>query len=854
MSLLRSDQMGYYNIVMPRESAWEILNELGQLSTVQFIDQHPSESLFQRAFSKDVKRTEDIYAQIQAMEIEMQKYQKRVVKCSDIKQYFDNLRVYLNSRGKAEHTYINDVEEEVSLKYGQFNEQQFNYDSLIARYQSLVEYRSVLRKCKEILGDQIYFRAKNISTNPTNLQDITNQASIQQNEESQDFQDGSLTYLAGAIDAQDVLRFKKVIFRATKGNNWTFTSDILHEAVYKGGSFNMIRQKLNRICDSFNASKYSLPQDGNGYSMKLLEIENYITDTRNVIIFLIQLKKIKKKLITMTRQAINSILDDWVLMRPGCNYSYIEELRLFVLKEKLLYHNFNLLTQKYTIFSGYFWCPKQQDSVIYNALEQLRIRKPNIAGGQVQEVKIPEDLGPPTHFRTNDFTAPFQEIVNTYGIPRYREVNPGLFCVSMFPLKFGIMFGDIGHGGALLAFGAFLIHKGKDLLRTPLEGFYSIRYLLALMGFFAFYCGIIYNDFLSLPINLFGTCYKNVGEAETEQIEGCVYPVGFDPKWYIANNELNFFNSYKMKLAVTFGVAQMVWGIFLKGVNCVHFGLWVDLIFEQLPQMVFMFSTFGIFLYFQFFKIKIKGYMCFMFIFKWTIHYQEGYMAPSIINQMINLPLKLGKVSQTGGQDTPLFQNIEFQEKLQYNLLIISVCCVPIMLLVKPLVFLCKPKKKSEAKSQQEQQLLNKEDQDEHKHVESHAAAGHGHSDDFGEIFVHQIIETIEFVLGSISNTASYLRLWALSLAHSQLAKVFFEKTIGGGIAGGSALQVIIGWFIFLNISIAVLMCMDLMECFLHALRLQWVEFQNKFFKADGYKFIPFSFYQVLLDSQNEQQ
>lgn len=65
--------------------------------------------------------------------------------------------------------------------------------------------------------------------------------------------------------------------------------------------------------------------------------------------------------------------------------------------------------------------------------------------------------------------------------------------------------------------------------------------------------------------------------------------------------------------------------------------------------------------------------------------------------------------------------------------------------------------------------------------------------------------------MGSISNTASYLRLWALSLAHGQLSRVFLQKTIGGGIESANTIVIALGMYFFVSITLGVIMMMDTM-------------------------------------------
>lgn len=87
------------------------------------------------------------------------------------------------------------------------------------------------------------------------------------------------------------------------------------------------------------------------------------------------------------------------------------------------------------------------------------------------------------------------------------------------------------------------IAKSDSLFKVLLPA----RHMVVLMGFFGFYNGWIYNDFLSLSFNTFGTCYHLENEAWVKK-DDCTYPIGLDPVWSVSANELTFVNSYKMKV------------------------------------------------------------------------------------------------------------------------------------------------------------------------------------------------------------------------------------------------------------------------------------------------------------------
>ncbi|XP_043564909.1 V-type proton ATPase 116 kDa subunit a-like isoform X2 [Chiloscyllium plagiosum] len=466
-----------------------------------------------------------------------------------------------------------------------------------------------------------------------------------------------------------------------------------------------------------------------------------------------------------------------------------------VVKMKAIYHTLNLcnidVTQQCLIAET--WCPVADMDRIKMALHQGKER----SGSSVDPIMtvVQTQMAPPTFNRTNKFTAGFQNIVDAYGVGTYREMNPAPYTIITFPFLFAVMFGDCGHGAVLLGFALIMIINEKEFADQKggneiWNTFFNGRYLILLMSIFSIYTGFIYNDCFSKSFNIFGSSWH-------------VRAMFRNGSWKYFNNKIN-------------------------------------IILQFVPEMIFILSLFG--------------YLVFMVIFKWCFyHVKNSQIAPSILIHFINMFL----FSYNDPSNQLLYSH---QQEVQSFLVIIAIIAVPWMLFLKPFILRSNHRKAQRASESAPENVYASLDVDvDILQPQQRSTSDHGddHSEEFnfGDVFVHQAIHTIEYCLGCISNTASYLRLWALSLAHAELSEVLWTMVMRIGLSSASwagLIGVFIIFAIFAILTVAILLVMEGLSAFLHALRLHWVEFQNKFYAGAGYKFNPFSFKSILDGNPDE--
>ncbi|VDN55879.1 unnamed protein product [Dracunculus medinensis] len=529
----------------------------------------------------------------------------------------------------------------------------------------------------------------------------------------------------------------------------------------------------------------------------------------------------------------------------AASYNYYEWQKQ-VRMQKAVYQTLNLFTFDSIgkFFVAECWVPLADLENVREALERAVEAQGSSVKPVLNLLETAEE--PPTYNRVNKFTAVFQSIVDSYGIASYLEVNPE-----------------------------------KNLMNRNIDDeifsmFFGGRYIILLMGLFSIHAGILYNDAFSKSFNIFGSSWRIpfpmteidswIGKTKEMDVElppdpsfehnRGPYPFGIDPIWNLGENKLNFLNSLKMKLSVIIGISQMTFGVILSLMNYRFFKSNIEIFTVFIPQLIFISFIFI--------------YLCIQIILKWIFFwvreeyvfgnlYPGSHCAPSLLIGLINMVMfkdrEIGFVNMTNiieEKDNKtiyaeyvncyLGQWYPGQSIIEAFLVVIAVLCIPVMLFGKPLYFLLKRRKSKQA-------VADKLARNMLSFTIKFIITTEESFQEFGDLMVHQAIHTIEYVLGCISHTASYLRLWALSLAHAQLSEVLWEMVLRiafklSGVGGYIVLYLI--FFIFGVLSISILVLMEGLSAFLHALRLHWVEFQSKFYLGLGYQFVPFYFRDVL--------
>ncbi|CAI5786219.1 V-type proton ATPase 116 kDa subunit a [Podarcis lilfordi] len=839
-SVFRSEEMCLSQLFLQVESAYCCVAELGELGLVQFRDLNANVNSFQRKFVNEVRRCESLERILRFLESEM------------------GDDIVLFKPEKCPETPLPremiDLEGVLEKLEAELEEANKNLQALRQNFLELTELKHLLKKTQDFFETETNLPDDFFNEDTSGLLELRSTPAAVA---------AKLGFIAGVIKRERMVPFERLLWRACRGNIYlkfsemdTPLEDPITKEEMKKNVFiifyqgEQLRQKIKKICEGFRATVYPCPESAGERREMAAGVNTRIEDLNTVIT---QTESHRQGL--LKEASVN--LWSWGIKAK---------------KMKAIYHVLNLcnidVTQQCVIAE--IWFPVVDAGGVKRALHKGMER----SGSTINPIltAIQTKMSPPTFNRTNKFTLGFQTIVDAYGVGNYRELNPAPYILITFPFLFAVMFGDCGHGTVMLAFALWMVSNEKALLAQKTDNeiwntFFSGRYLILLMSIFSIYTGFIYNDCFSKSFNIFGSSWsvrpmysggnwteEIVHKSDTLQLDPAVagvfsgnpYPFGIDPIWNIASNKLTFLNSYKMKMSVVMGITHMVFGVILSLFNYIYFRQTLNIILQFIPQMIFILCLFG--------------YLVFMIIFKWCQYgVADAQDAPSILIHFINMFL----FSYSDETNAPLYVH---QQEVQTFLVIFALISVPWMLLIKPFILranhqraqrmLASPELSESPTGDIEVEII-KSDYPKKPVQEDHSDGGHhgGHEDheeefNFGDIFVHQAIHTIEYCLGCISNTASYLRLWALSLAHAQLSEVLWGQVLiisfhsSGNWIG--LIVIFVLFAVFAALTVAILLIMEGLSAFLHALRLHWVEFQNKFYSGAGYAFVPFSFKAII--------
>lgn len=133
------------------------------------------------------------------------------------------------------------------------------------------------------------------------------------------------------------------------------------------------------------------------------------------------------------------------------------------------------------------WTPKEE---VENVIAGIRDETGGFSVVEVIEPKR-DDVRVPSLLKNPRILKPFESIINMYGRPLYKDIDPTVITAIMFPILFGLMFPDIGHGLIILLLGLALmfVFKGLD------KEIRSAGIIVVLCGLCAVVAGVLFGEF-----------------------------------------------------------------------------------------------------------------------------------------------------------------------------------------------------------------------------------------------------------------------------------------------------------------------------------------------------------------------